>query len=171
VAVGKRIVTLEGEPVELEGAGVEVGDEAPDFTVVKQGLETVSFSRFQGNTCIISSVVSLDTGVCDAQTRRFNEAAADLDEGVRILTISMDLPFAQQRWCGAKDVDRMLVFSDHRLGSFGKAYGLLLKDMRLLARAVFVVDPAGVLRYSEIVKEVTDHPDYDGCLEAAREFV
>ena len=168
MAESKRVVTLEGEPVELVGQSPEVGARAPDFTAVNQDLETVSFSDFRGNPCIISSVISLDTGVCDAQTRRFNEVAAELGDRMRILTISMDLPFAQQRWCGARDIDRVQVLSDHRLASFGEAYGLLMDDMRLLARAVLVVDADGVLRYSEVVDEVTDHPDYDGCLEAAR---
>jgi len=171
VAGSQRVVTFEGEPVELEGQSVTVGTKAPDFTVVNQDLEEMDFSEIRGNPCIISSVVSLDTGVCDAQTRRFNEAAAELDERVKMWTISMDLPFAQQRWCGAKGIDRVVVLSDHRKGSFGEAYGLLMDNLRLLARAVFVVDAEGMLRYSEIVDEVTDHPDYAGCLEAARKVL
>jgi len=164
----ERVVTLQGEPVELLGQSVEVGQGAPDFTVVDQNLQNVSFSDFQGHPCIISSVVSLDTDVCDAQTRRFNEAAAGLGDHLRILTVSMDLPFAQKRWCGARGIDQVLVLSDHRAGSFGEAYGLLMDNLRLLARAVFVIDSESVLRYSEVVSEVTDSPDYDRCLEAAR---
>ncbi len=164
-------VTLKGKPVTLVGNRVEVGQEAPDFTVVDEGLSPVGFSSFRGRPCILSSVVSLDTDVCDTQTRRFNEEAARLDQDVRILVISMDLPFAQKRWCGAAGVDRVRTLSDHRDASFGSAYGVLIEELRLLARAIFVVDAEGRIRYKELVKEITNEPNYDKALAALRKLV
>ena len=160
-------VTFKGNPLTLLGPEVKVGDRAPDFQVLGQDLSTVNFSDSAGKVRIISVVPSLDTPVCDAQTHRFNEEAARLP-GAEIWTISMDLPFAQRRWCGAAGVDKVKVFSDHRDASFGTTWGCLVKELRLLARAVFVVDPQGTVRHAEYVREVTTHPNYDAALAAAR---
>jgi thiol peroxidase len=164
--IGK--VTINGNPLTLVGAELEVGDKAPDFDVIDNDLNTVKLSGFAGKTVLISSVPSLDTPVCDMETRRFNEEAGNLGEDVAILTISMDLPFAQKRWCGAAGVTRVQTLSDHRSAGFGTAYGVLIKELRLLARAVFVVDKGGVVRYTQLVDDVTHEPDYDAALEALK---
>ena len=150
---------------------LQIGDQAPDFEVVANDLSTVRFSSFRGKVCIISSVPSLDTSVCDTMTRRFNQEAGNLGDDVAVLTISMDLPFAQKRWCGAADVKNLQTLSDHRQASFGKAFGVLIKELRLLARAVFVIDKEGIIRYAEIVDELTNEPDYDAALKAARRLL
>ena len=160
-------VTFKGAPLTLIGPEVRVGANAPEFQVLAQDLSPVTLATFRGKTLLISVVPSLDTPVCDAQTRRFNEEAAKLP-GVEILTVSMDLPFAQKRWCGAAEINRVRMTSDHRDASFGKAYGVLIHELRLLARSVFLVDRAGVVRYAEYVPEVTSHPNYDAALAAAR---
>ncbi len=165
------IVTMKGNAVTLLGTELKVGDKAPDFVAVDNDLNPVSFESFRGKVCIISSVPSLDTPVCDMETRRFNDEAGRLGENVEILTISMDLPFAQKRWCGAAGVDKLKTLSDHRDAAFGQAYGLLIKDLRLLARAVFVVDEDGTIRYVELVKEIASEPDYDSVLKAVKELV
>ena len=165
------LVTMKGNPMTLLGEEVQVGDVAPDFTVVANDLSPVSLSSFKGKVCIISVVPSLDTPVCDTSTRRFNQEAADLGPDVVILTVSMDLPFAQARWCGAAGVEAVQTLSDHRDASFGSAYGLLLKDLRLLARAVIVVDREGKVQYQEVVKEIAEEPDYDAALAAAKKLV
>jgi thioredoxin-dependent peroxiredoxin len=162
---------MRGNPIVLLGQEVKIGSPAPDFVVIGNDLKPVKFSSFRGKVCIISVVPSLDTPVCDMSTRKFNEEAASLGPDVEILTISMDLPFAQARWCGAAGVDRVKTFSDHRDASFGNAYGVLIKDLRLLSRAVFVVDQKGMLQYSELVKEIGDQPNYDAALQVARRFV
>jgi thiol peroxidase len=164
-------VTMKGNPITLLGNPPEVGKPAPDFTVLDNGLQPVKLSSMKGKICLISAVPSLDTPVCDMQTRRFNQEAANLGDDVAILTISMDLPFAQKRWCGAAGVESVQTLSDHRDAAFGQAYGLLIKELRLLARALFVVDRDGVLRYSQLVPEVTNEPDYDSALEAAKKLV
>jgi thiol peroxidase len=164
----KGLVTMKGKPIVLVGNAVKVGDKAPDFEVVGKDLSTVKFSSFAGKICIISCVPSLDTSVCDIMTRRFNEEAVKLDDDVVVLAISMDLPFGQNRWCIAADVKNVYVFSDHRTASFGQAYGVLIKDLRLLARAVFVVDREGIIRYENIVPELSYEPDYDEVLEAVK---
>lgn len=161
------VVTFKGNPVTLVGNEVKVGDTAPDFTVLANDLSPVTLADSKGSVRIISVVPSLDTGVCDQQTRRFNEEAASL-EGVRVLTISVDLPFAQKRWCGAAGVDRVQTLSDHRDLSFGTAYGVAIKELRLLARAVFVVDKDDKVVYAEYVPEVTQHPNYEAAIEAAK---
>jgi thiol peroxidase len=160
-------VRFKGNPLTLIGHEVRVGSTAQDFQVLGQDLTPVTWSTFKGKTVVISVVPSLDTPVCDAQTRRFNQEAAQLP-GAEILTISMDLPFAQKRWCGAAGIDRVTVLSDHRDGSFGTAYGVLIKELRLLSRAVFVVDASGTVRYVEYVPEVTSHPNYDAALASVR---
>jgi len=165
------LVTLQGNPITLLGNGVKVGDKAPNFTVVDTDLSPVEFSSFRGKISIILSVPSLDTPVCDVETRRFNKDAAGLRDAVAVLAISTDLPFAQARWCGAAGVDLVHTLSDHRDVSFGTAYGVLIKDLRLLARAVFVVDKGGTVCYAELVDEVANEPDYDAALKAARELL
>jgi thiol peroxidase len=164
------IVTMKGNPLTLLGPTIKVGDKAPDFEVLNNDLSPVTFSSFRGKVSVISSVPSLDTPVCDMETRRFNEEAGRLGPDVVILTISMDLPFAQKRWCGAAGVDKVKTLSDHREASFGSAYGVLIKGLRLLCRAVFVVDRQGVIRYIQMVKEVTSEPDYEAVLAAVRKF-
>lgn len=161
-------VTMRGNPLTLVGPEVKPGDRAPDFEVIDSNLAPVKWQNFAGKVCILSSVPSLDTPVCDASTRRFNEEAAKLP-GVEILTLSMDLPFAAKRYCAAQGIDRVKTLSDHRDASFGQAYGTLLKELRLLTRAVFVVDRDGVVRHAEYVKEITNHPDYEAALAAARQ--
>jgi thiol peroxidase len=161
-------VTFKGNPLTLIGPELKAGAKAPDFQVLAQDLAPVALGQFKGKTLLISVVPSLDTPVCDAQTRRFNEEAARL-AGVEILTVSMDLPFAQKRWCGAAGIDRVQVVSDHRDGSFGRAYGTLLKELRLLTRSIFLVDGGGTIRYVEYVPEVASHPNYDAALAAARQ--
>jgi len=160
------IITMKGNPLTFVGKELKVGDIAPDFEVLDNDLAPVKFSSFRGKICVISSVPSLDTPVCDMETRRFNEEAGKLGTDIRILTISMDLPFAQKRWCGAAGVDKVITLSDHRDASFGTAYGALIKELRLLARIVFVVDGEGVIRNIQVVKEQTEEPDYDAVLEA-----
>jgi thiol peroxidase len=165
------VVTMKGEPLTLAGKRVKVGDLAEDFEVVANDLSVVKFSSFRGKVCLISSVPSLDTGVCDTQTRKFNEQAKALADDVVVLTISMDLPFAQGRWCGAAEVENVQTLSDHRKAQFGNAFGVLIKELRLLARAVFVVNKDGVVRYIQIVDELTNEPDYEAALKAAKELV
>ena len=164
----KGLVSMKGEPLVLVGTELKVGDRMPDCTVVDKNLEPVKLSSFRGKVCIISSVPSLDTSVCDIMTRKFNEEVVSLGKDVVALAISMDLPFAQNRWCIAADAKNVNVFSDHRDTSFGRAFGVLIKDLRLLARAVFIADREGIIRYIEIVSEITREPDYEAALEAAR---
>jgi thiol peroxidase len=166
----KGMVTMKGNPLTLVGKALKVGDRAPDFGVLDNNLSPVSLSSYRGKACIISAVPSLDTPVCDVETRRFNQEAANLSPDVVILTVSMDLPFAQKRWCGAAGVDRVITLSDHKDASFGAAYGVLIKELRLLARAVFVVDRKGVIQHIEIVKELTQEPNYEAALQAAKKL-
>ena len=160
-------ITFKGKPVTLIGPDIELGDKAPDFTVLANDLTPVTLADTKGQVRLISVVPSLDTGVCDAQTRRFNEEAANLPH-VKILTISVDLPFAQKRWCGAAGIENVQTLSDHRDLSFGKAYGVAIKELRLLARAVFVIDSNDTVTYAEYVPESTNHPNYQAAIEAAR---
>ena len=159
--------TLKGKPLTLIGPELKPGDAAPDFSLTDNSLGAVKLADTGDNVRIISVVPSLDTPVCDAQTKRFNEEAAKLP-GVDILTVSMDLPFAQKRWCGAFGVDKVKMLSDHRDGSFGSNYGTLIKDLRIESRAIFVLDPKNTIRHVEYVKEVAEHPNYDTALSAAR---
>ncbi len=165
------LVTMKGNPITLMGNELQVGDKAPDFVAIDNDLNSVSFDSFRGKICILSSVPSLDTPVCDMETRRFNDEAGRLGDDVEIITISMDLPFAQKRWCGAAGVERVQTLSDHRDAAFGQAYGVLIKGLRLLARAVFVVDKEGTIRYTELVNEIASEPDYDSVLKAVKELV
>jgi len=166
----KGVITLRGNPLTLLGPELKPGDKAPDFEVLTNDLQPFNLSSLKGKVLVISSVPSLDTPVCDTETRKFNERAAELGEDVEILTISMDLPFAQKRWCGAAGVDRVTTLSDHRSASFGENYGVLIKELRLLARAVFVVDRAGVVRYVQTVKEVSEEPDYNAVVNAVKKL-
>lgn len=160
-------ITFKGAPKTLIGPEIKVGDNAPEFTVLANDLSPVSLADSKGQVRIISVVPSLDTGVCDMQTRRFNEEAAKLDN-VKILTVSVDLPFAQKRWCGAAGVEEVQTVSDHRDLSFGTAYGVVIKDLRLLTRAVFVVDKEDKVVYVEYVSEATNHPNYEAPVETAK---
>ncbi len=166
----KGIITMRGNPLTLVGNEVKVGDASPDFVVLDNNLSPVKFSSFRGKTCILSSVPSLDTPVCDMETRKFNEEAGRLGGDVVILTMSMDLPFAQKRWCAAAGVTKVQTLSDHREASFGMAYGVLIKELRLLARAVFLVDRKGTVQYIQLVKEVTNEPDYTVVLNALKKL-
>lgn len=160
-------ITFKGNAVTLLGSEVKVGDKAPNFNVLGNDLSQVTLDDSKGLVRLISVVPSLDTGVCDAQTRRFNEEAANLDN-VKILTVSVDLPFAQKRWCGAAGIDKVQTVSDHRDLSFGEAYGVAIKELRLLARAVFVIDSNDTVTYVEYVSEATNHPNYEAAIEAAK---
>ena len=161
-------VTFKQNPVTLIGNEVKVGDKAPDFKVLRNDLSEATLSDYEGKIKIISVVPSIDTGVCDAQTRKFNEIASKLDN-VQVITVSVDLPFAQKRWCAAAGLDNVEIVSDHRDLSFGEAYGVAIKELRLLARAVFVVDSSDTVVYAEYVGESTNHPDYDAPVQAAKE--
>ena len=163
------IITSRGNPLTLLGKEIKVGDQAPDFQVLDNDLKPVSLSTYSGKTILISSVPSLDTSVCDMETRRFNEEAGKLGDDVIILTISMDLPFAQKRWCGAAGVDRVITLSDHREADFGKNYGVLIKELRLLARAVFLLNKDNVIKYVEIIPEISKEPNYEAAIEAIRQ--
>ncbi len=165
------IVRFQGNPLTLLGEEPRIGEKAPDFQALDNNLSPVSLGSLAGKTIIISSVPSLDTPVCDTQTRRFNQEAAALGPDVEILTLSMDLPFAQRRWCAAAGVDRVRTLSDHREASFGLAYGTLIKELRLLSRAVFLVDRDGILRYAQWVKEITQEPDYQQILKEVRSLI
>jgi thiol peroxidase len=163
----ERTATLRGNPVALTGPELHAGDPAPDFTCVDTGMKPVTLAGTGHNVRIFSVIPSLDTPICDAQTRRFNEEAAKL-AGVDIYAISVDLPFAQRRYCNAFAVDRVKMLSDHKDTSFGRNYGTLLENLRIESRAIFVLDRDNVIRYVEYVKETGDHPDYEPPLRTAR---
>ena len=162
------VITFKGNGMTLVGHPVKVGDKAPDFTVLDQGLAPRSLKDFAGKIKVISVTPSLDTGVCDAQLRRFNAAAAGLGDQVALINVSMDLPFAIGRFCSTAGIDKAVTVSDHRDASFGTAYGVLIKELRLLTRAVFVIDAQDVVRHVEVVPEVTTHPDYDKAIAAVK---
>jgi thiol peroxidase len=165
------VITFKGNPVTLCGKDVPVGSRAPDFRVVDTALNSVTLADSAGKVRLIAVVPSLDTGVCDTMTRKFNERAARLPEGVQVYTISVDLPFAQKRWCGNAGIERVQTLSDYQERSFGLNYGVLIKELKLLARAVFVVDSQGKVTYREIVAEVTNEPDYEAALAAVRALI
>jgi thioredoxin-dependent peroxiredoxin len=167
----KGLVTVKGNPVTLIGNEVKVGDKAMDFEVIANDLSTVKFSSFKGKVCIITSLPSLDTPVCDTMTHKFNEQAMQLGPDVVILAISMDLPFAQKRWCGSAGIKNVETLSDYRWASFGQSYGVLIKELRLLARAVFVIDKDGTIKYIQIVKDTGTEPDYLSVLEAVKKLL
>lgn len=159
--------TMRGKPLTLVGPELKAGDKAPNFDAVNDGLQPVNLEGTGQTVRIFSVVPSLDTPVCDAQTKRFNEEAAKLP-GVQIFTVSMDLPFAQKRWCGAFGIDKIKMLSDHKSGSFGEHYGTLIKELRIESRAIFVLDKDNTVKHVEYVKEVAEHPNYDAALNAAR---
>lgn len=163
-------VTMKGNPVTLVGNEVKVGQSAPNATLVANDLSNFELSSLKGKKVILSVVPSLDTGICDLQTKRFNQEASKLGADVVILTISMDLPFAQKRWCGAAGVDKLKTLSDHRDAAFGQAYGVLIKGLRLLTRAIFIVDASGNITYKQIVPEITTEPNYDEALTALKKI-
>ncbi|MBN1900805.1 thiol peroxidase [Candidatus Sumerlaeota bacterium] len=165
----KGVITFKNSPLTLTGDLVNIGDVAPDFVVVNQELKPVRLSDFKNELVIISSVPSLDTPVCEMQTKRFNREASLIK--ARILTISMDLPFAQKRFCGANEIENLMVLSDYRERDFGKKYGLLIQELQLLTRAVLMIDPSGRIAYMQIVKEVTHEPDYDDVLAKVRTLI
>jgi len=165
------IITMKGKPLTLMGKEVKVGDKVSDIEVLDTSLSPVKLSAYLGKICVVATVPSLDTSVCDLETRRFNQEAATLGSDVQILTVSMDLPFAQKRWCGAAGVDRVVTLSDHKEAALGLAFGVLIKELRLLARAVFVLDREAIIRYIQIVKEVGVEPDYDAVLKAVRAMI
>ncbi|MCS7187382.1 MAG: thiol peroxidase [Armatimonadetes bacterium] len=165
------VVTFRGNPLTLLGPDLQVGEKAPDFQVVDTDLNPISLSDFAGKFVLISVTPSLDTPVCDLQGRKFNELAAGLSEDVVVLNISVDLPFAQKRWCGANNIDRIKVLSDYQDRDFGLKYGVLIKELKLLARSVWIVDKDGIIRYKQIVPEVTNEPDYDAAMAALKEIV
>jgi thiol peroxidase len=165
------VATFKGNPITLVGPELKAGDTAPDFVVSKNLLEEASLRDFAGKIKLISVVPSLDTGVCDAQTRRFNSEAAELGDDVVILTISTDLPFAQARWCGAAGIDRVITLSDHKDTAFGQAYGVLIKEFRLDMRSIFVVDKNNTLAYVEYLGEMAEHPDYEAAIAAVKELL
>ncbi|KHF39303.1 thiol peroxidase [Halalkalibacter okhensis] len=160
-------ITFKNNPVTLLGTEVKVGEKAPDFTVLANDLSEVTLADSKGKVRLISVVPSIDTGVCDQQTRRFNEEAASL-ENTQVLTVSVDLPFAQKRWCAAAGIENVQTVSDHRDLSFGEAFGVAIQELRLLARAVFVIDSNDVVTYAEYVSEATNHPDYEAAIEACK---
>jgi thiol peroxidase len=162
------IITFKGNPMTLLGPVLNVGDKAPAFTAVDTTLAPVGLDTHPGKIRIISAVPSLDTPVCDTETRRFNQEAASLPDSVVVLTVSLDLPFAQKRWCGAAGIDRVITLSDYRERSFGLAYGVLIKELLLLARCIFVVDGQGIIRYIQQVPEVTSEPDYAAVIAAVK---
>lgn len=164
-------VTFQGKPLHLEGKQPADGQKAPDFTVAANDLSPRGLKDYAGKVLVLVSVPSLDTPVCDMEVRRFNTEAAKLSDKVRIVAVSCDLPFAQARWCGAAGVKAVETLSDYKDTEFGKNYGVLIKELRLLARAIFVVGPDGTLAYSQIVPEVTNEPDYDAALAAVKKLV
>ena len=164
----ERTAAFKGNPITLVGPELKAGDPAPDFVLNKNLLEEATLSDYAGKIKLISVVPSLDTGVCDAQTRRFNAEASNLGDDVVILTVSMDLPFAQARWCGAADIDRVVTLSDYKTASFGNAYGVLIKEFRLDMRAIFVIDKEDKLTYVEYLGEMSEHPDYDSAVSAVK---
>lgn len=165
------IVTMGGSPVTLMGEELKAGDKAPDFVAIDNDMKEARLSDYKGKVIVISSVPSLDTSVCSLETERFNQEADKLGEKVQVLTISMDLPFAQKRWCAAQGVYNLQTLSDHRDADFGTGYGVLMKENRLLARAIFVIDKQGIIRYIQVVPEITKEPDYDEVLKAVQDLL
>lgn len=164
----KDVVTVKGSPITLIGPALKAGDKAPDFKVLDSALKSVGLKDFAGKVKVISVTPSLDTPVCDMQARRFNQEAGGLPADVVIINISMDLPFAISRFCTSAGIDKVKTFSDHREASFGAAYGVLVKELRLLARSVFIIDKSDVIRYIAIVPELTEPPDYDKALNVLK---
>ena len=167
----KTAITFKGNAMTLIGNQVKVGQKAPDFKLTANDLSEVTLKSSAGKVRLISVVPSIDTPVCDLQTKRFNDEAGKLSDKVVVSTVSMDLPFAQKRWCGAASATKVQMLSDYKDHSFGVAYGARIKELGLLTRAVVVIDAQDVVQYAEYVSEVTAHPDYDAALAAARKFI
>ncbi len=166
----KNAVMFKGNPLTLLGAELKTGMKAPDFEVLANNLSPVKLADYQNKIKVISVIPSIDTPVCDAQTRKFNEAAASFSTDIVVLTISMDLPFAQARWCGTAGIDKVITLSDHKNASFGLNYGTLISELRLLSRSIFIVDKENIIRYVEYVPEVTSHPDYDKAIQNLKQI-
>ncbi|MBQ7585694.1 MAG: thiol peroxidase [Desulfovibrionaceae bacterium] len=166
-----QTVTFQGQVMHLEGQAPKVGQAAPDFSLTANDMSARDLKHYAGKILVVVAVPSLDTPVCDMEVRRFNTLAADLSQDITIVAVSRDLPFAQARWCGASGTKRVEALSDYRQGSFGKSYGLYIQELDLLARAVFIIDRQGQLRYSQLVAEVANEPDYDAVLEALKALV
>lgn len=167
----KGVVTIKGNPLTLIGNELKIGDNAPDFTVLDSKLTGAGLKDFAGKVKVISVTPSLDTPVCDMQARRFNQEAGKMPLDIVVMNISMDLPFAISRFCAAAGIDKVQTFSDHRDASFGTAYGVLIKELRLLARSIFIVDRNNAIKYIEVVPEMTNHPDYDKALENVKKLL
>jgi thiol peroxidase len=165
------VATFKSNPITLVGPELKAGDQAPNFTVNKNLLTEVTLADYAGKVKLISVVPSLDTGVCDQQTRRFNEEAAGLGDNVAILTISVDLPFAQARWCGAAGIDKVETLSDYKAKSFGLAYGVVIKEFQLLMRSIFVIDANDKIVYVEYLQEMTEHPNYESAVAAVKSLL
>ncbi|MBF0206752.1 MAG: thiol peroxidase [Oligoflexia bacterium] len=165
------LLTVKGNPLTLIGKELKVGEHLPDIELLNNDLNPVRLSHFLGKICIISTVPSLDTPICDLQTKKFNETATRLGNNIIILTVSMDLPFAQKRWCGANNIEKVITLSDHREAALGKAFGILVKELRLLARAIFVIDKEGKISYVQLVKELSHEPDYDAVLKEVHKLI
>ncbi|WP_159517634.1 thiol peroxidase [Sunxiuqinia indica] len=163
-------ITFKGNPLTLLGEPIKVGDKAPDFTVVGSDLSPVKLSEYDGKVRVLALYPSIDTGVCQAQNRKFNDEASNLGDAV-ILSISCDLPFAQNRFCAAEGLDKVITVSDHKDVDFGTKYGYLIKELRLLTRGTIVIDKDGVVKYAEIVPEVTDEPDYESAIKVIKELI
>ncbi len=163
-----RTTTLQGKEFRLVGPELKAGDPAPDFSVIDNTLQGIDLAATGSGVRIFSVVPSLDTPVCDAQTKRFEDESGQLKD-VKIYTVSMDLPFAQKRWCGNYGINKIMMLSDHRTGSFGEHYGTMISDLRIESRAIFVVDGENKINYAEYVRQVSDHPNYEAALSAARE--
>jgi thiol peroxidase len=166
----KNVVTFKGDPLTLLGEEIKTGQDAPDFKVLDADLKEASLDNYKGKIKLIASVPSLDTPVCDLQIKRFNDEAANISKDVSIVFISMDLPFAQKRFCQEYSIKKVKTYSDHRDAEFGLKYGTLIKELRLLARAIFIVDKENKVKYVEYVKDITTHPDYDKALNALKEL-
>ena len=166
-----QTITFQGSPLHLAGSLPAVGQKAPEFTLLANDLSPRGLKDFAGKALVIAAVPSLDTPVCDTEIRRFNKEAAALSDKLRILAVSCDLPFAQARWCGAAGISAVQSLSDHRDTSFGQNYGVLIKELRLLARTIFIIDAKGIVRYVQLVPEMTSEPDYDAALKAAKAAV
>ncbi len=165
------VVKVKGNPVTLSGEEAKAGQKAQDFKVLNANLEEVSLSSFKNKIKLIASVPSLDTPVCDLEIKRFNDEASKLSKDLAIIFISMDLPFAQKRFCQANDIKIVKAFSDHRDADFGQKFGVLIKEMRLLARAIFILDKNDIIRYIQVVPELTSPPDYEAALSSLRNII
>jgi thioredoxin-dependent peroxiredoxin len=167
----ERFVTMHGSPLHLSGKELNIGDAAVDVTLAGNDLQPVKLSDFDGKIIILATVPSLDTPVCDLETRTFNKKATNLSSDIKILVVSMDLPFAQKRWCGAGGIKNVITLSDYATGNLGQAYGVLIEELQLLARTIFIINQKGVITYRQIVTEIADEPDYNEVLEAVNSLL